>query len=273
MICFKCQESSIIAYEFKTKCLKMMEEAQEAAAGNIKDDYEDHNLEDFIEYDDEEALCEEKEVNEIENINEEVYNTTDNEYVIEEVIEMEVNGDSYQFECRICNSSFKTKDSLRRHIIRHKTTNKLKCEFCPRQFFFQGELNFHLKQHFDPPPEVKCEICDKTFSSKSALNKHKLLHTDIKSFACSICEKKFRKKFTLKNHLLIHNLSEDKPYKCEIEDCFQSFNQLNVYKRHLKTIHNEKFFKCEYCKAESFDKKDNLRAHWMVCDAFLNSRK
>lgn len=204
--------------------------------------------------------------------------STEEIIIAEEVIEddaFELITSDNKYQCKLCESVYKTKDNLRRHLIRHKTTSKLNCHLCPRQFYFQRDLNFHLKQHIEPQPEYQCEVCFKNYSSNSALKKHIVVHTDdSRPFSCTFegCMKAFRKKFTLQNHMLTHESGINKPLNCHIKNCSHSFIQKNELKRHLRTCHGEKFYKCEYCKAESFDRKGELRIHWTKCEDFLSSR-
>lgn len=66
------------------------------------------------------------------------------EEVIADIFEVITTNDN-RYQCNLCDSNFKTKDNLRRHIIRHKTTTRFKCQFCTREFYFSRDLNFHLK--------------------------------------------------------------------------------------------------------------------------------
>lgn len=300
MICFKCQESAIIAHEFKNKCMKYLKDLQdmdeEASKAVDFDDiiaFEGDSLVDEFDMGIENA----DELNAIEinenpreesnDFSEMFYNnecsdreveSTEEIIITEEVVEdatFELITSDNKYQCKLCESIFKTKDNLRRHYIRHGTTDKLKCPSCPRQFYFQRDLNFHMKQHTEPQLEYQCEICSKNYSSNSALKKHMVLHLDdSRQFKCTFegCNKTFRKKFTLQNHMLTHDNGSNKPITCHIENCNKSFIQINELKRHLRTCHDEKFYKCEYCNEESFDKKGELRVHWTKCEEFLNSR-
>lgn len=295
MICFKCQESAIIAHEFKNKCLSYLKDLQEKREDTKKlDDFDDIiSFEgDGIEEEFDMTIVNANELNAIE-INgsceenndfsnlfyEEEIESAEEIIITEEIIEEDDNFElltsDNKYQCKLCESSYKTKDNLRRHLIRHKTTSKLNCHYCPRQFCFQRELNFHLKQHLEPQLQYQCQICSKNYSSNSALKKHMVLHTDnSKQFKCTFegCMKAFRKKFTLQNHMHTHESAMNKPLNCTMKDCIQSFIQKSELKRHMRTCHGEKFYKCEYCKAESFDKKGELRVHWIECEDFLNSR-
>lgn len=200
-------------------------------------------------------------------ISQEEFIVVEEEVVSDDTYEC-VNG---QYRCSICGCFYKNRDSLSRHLVRHKATSKLKCPYCPRQFYFNRDLNFHMKHHIEPTAEYRCEICSKNYSSKSALKKHADLHTNSKKFKCTFdgCSMAFARKFTLENHLRTHD--DVRPFKCS--RCNASFIQKNILQRHLKITHNEYFYKCEFCNEKSFEKKAELRVHYTECEEFLLSRQ
>lgn len=307
-ICFKCQEKAIIAHKFKNTCEKLSENYDPLITYDIvKLDYEEaitsdneqpneiiskdsnENFDSLITYTDddivkldfEEAITSDSEQpNEITSKDsndqkEETHEEIVEEYIYEEEV---ITNDIYEiaderFECSICGNSFKNRENLSRHKVRHNLSAKLKCLYCPRDFYFQRELNFHLKQHAAEPrrSQYRCEICSRNYRSSCSLKKHMQLHSNMKPYRCTFdgCKKSFARKFYLQNHLLTHG--EYKPFKCTI--CETRFNQKQNQLRHMKSYHNEDFYKCDYCNEKSFEKMLELKAHYLECDEFLNSRQ
>jgi uncharacterized Zn-finger protein len=84
--------------------------------------------------------------------------------------------------CQICESSFRRKYELNRHVLMHDSSKK-------------SEL---LK--------FTCKLCGKRSATPADKKKHVVTHTDLKSLECSVCGKAFKEKYTLSNHLiLVHN--------------------------------------------------------------------
>lgn len=179
-----------------------------------------------------------------------------------------------KFRCK-CGSYLTGWQNYRRHLLRHKRSDeeKLKCKYCPRQFIFNRDLNFHEKQHTQPKQQHPCEICHKNYSSADTLKKHMKIHTEnSKSFECPHCNLSFSRKFTLQNHMLLHDAS-NKPFACPHDNCDKSFIQKTTLQHHLKKAHGQKFFyQCEACLTE-YAKKAELKTHWESCEKFLETRK
>lgn len=169
-----------------------------------------------------------------------------------------------RFICHVCERTYSTRDTLGRHLVKHTSTKDFKCNFCPREFFFQRDLNVHLKQqHFDPK-KFKCEICTSEFMSNSAMKKHLSMHFEKskRMFDCDKCDLSFKTKGVLQNHYRTH--TGDKPFVCQICPNGTAFTQKIILQRHMKNIHREKIYQCEWCN-DSFEMHGQLRDHWKEC--------
>jgi Zinc finger, C2H2 type len=181
-----------------------------------------------------------------------------------------------KYRCK-CGSFLTGWDNYRRHLLRHKKSReeKLKCKYCPRQFVFTRDLNFHEKQHVQPKKQYQCDNCQKNYSSADSLKKHKKIHTEnFKIFKCNFpdCNMSFSRKYTLQNHILLHDAS-NKPFVCTRDNCDEAFYQKNTLQRHLKMAHGQKFFyECDGCQM-GYAKKAELKIHYESCDKFLETRK
>ena len=105
-----------------------------------------------------------------------------------------------------------------------------KCNSCDKKYFYKRSLANHVKQHHTVPEKIdihKCEICGFTAKVSSYLAKHMK-----NSHSSSTCpEKGCSKKLTN--------------------------SQLSY---HIKTVHKQKKYPCQYCKYISID-QSNLKRH------------
>jgi uncharacterized Zn-finger protein len=223
----------------------------------------------------EEDFVEEETLNENVNlISYQEINDVQEEAFIEETLESPiecVETSDNRFLCSYCSNTFKSKDTLRRHMVRHTEKSKFKCTLCPRKFFFERDLKFHLKQHANPKIYT-CEDCGKSYGSNTALKTHILTHSDTREFLCTFndsCLKRFRTKFSLQNHIKTH--TKDKDFFCFAPNCNLKFTQKNILQRHLKAKHQLNLYSCTYCNEKTFEKHRELRDHFIECDAFNRS--
>lgn len=171
-----------------------------------------------------------------------------------------------RFICHICQGTYRTRDNLSRHIVKHNSEKNFKCELCPREFYFQRDLNGHVKQqHSKVKQKIACIECSSDFSTSSALKKHSLLHKTTKNFNCDQCSQSFKSKGALQRHYRIH--SGDKPFACV--RCSKAFTQKIVLQRHMKRVHDEFIYGCEWCNL-SFERHGQLREHWKECENLKN---
>ena len=200
------------------------------------------------------------------------------------------------FECDICNRSFKTKNGLRGHKKAHVTVAKKKvkrdmnylkfteggaqCMICQKHFNSQHYLSNHMKMHSEK--SYKCNHCERKFARSTDLKMHEARHAVEKPFQCKFCAKSFAVQYllnkhqkthvsnyhckhcgktcttpsTLKTHERIH--SGEKPFQCR--SCDKGFVQLGALKIHERIHNGERPYKCKICE-QSFTQKSSLDFH------------
>ena len=74
---------------------------------------------------------------------------------------------SDRYVCSVCNKSFDTLDSIKKHIkYVHSDTRKYKCYQCGKEFKTKGNLNEHIRYIHSDIKEYKCDQCSKEFKTK-----------------------------------------------------------------------------------------------------------
>ena len=159
------------------------------------------------------------------------------------------------FNCKICDTSFKVKKSLKRHIaLIHEGKKPFQCNTCDFSFLSKQDLDVHIELVHKP-----CWICSKVFKFKQNLKRHfETVHEGKKPFKCNLCEFSSASNYGLDCHEKSIHLRE-KPFKCDTcEACFGLENNL---KRHIISAHEEKRpFQCYLCRA-NFKLKQHLKRH------------
>ena len=75
--------------------------------------------------------------------------------------------------CDICDSSFKSKKSLKRHITSvHEGKKALICKICDKGFSQKGVMNRHVASVHNGRKTIESEICSMNFESKKDLEEH-----------------------------------------------------------------------------------------------------
>lgn len=113
------------------------------------------------------------------------------------------------FKCRICKTSFKTKECLKSHIRTHEKS--FECTECGKRFSNKSHLKEHVEWHRNPEA-YKCKICQKSFAQKYCLKAHVKLHESghlFTKFKCSLCPYSTDKAENLEKHELKHKRQEE----------------------------------------------------------------
>ena len=110
------------------------------------------------------------------------------------------------------------------------------CNICQSTFKLKGNLSRHIKSvHFKE--NYQCNICDYQASQKVHLSQHfKNVHQKSENINCSECNKPIRKDY-LKRHMKLFHSGEQTLYNCKV--CtYQSKHQSNVY-IHIRNVHQK----------------------------------
>lgn len=93
----------------------------------------------------------------------------------------EIHKEKCLFACRKCNTSFRTKEYLQRHLNTHDK-KKYNCAFCETILSSRSGLALHMKEtHLASSKEqerkFKCGTCEKCFTTEHYLKVHRRVHT------------------------------------------------------------------------------------------------
>ena len=135
-----------------------------------------------------------------------------------------------RFECGICHKRFGTKRILKDHTVIHSEDRPFRCSQCDSSFKRKGDLTKHIRSVHHKEKRFHCDHCSKGFFKKGDLIKHLRVHTGERPFQCTICDKAFKIKGVLTNHKRIH--TGEKPYECF--KCLKAFRDSSTLRRHEK---------------------------------------
>ena len=127
-----------------------------------------------------------------------------------------------------------------------KTNRSLKCSSCDEVFRWRAEYRRHAELVHGQKitdPMVPCNICNKQIVAKR-LNEHiKSVHGNERPYKCEYedCDKKFAKPSELKNHIRTH--TGERPFTCNV--CNASFTYSHILTRHKKYHEGTKKFTCK----------------------------
>lgn len=111
---------------------------------------------------------------------------------------------SKNYQCNICNKSFKKSSTLRDHQNIHTQQKPYSCSVCSRAFSFETSLISHIKLH-NNIKEHKCSYCGKMFARRRNMQCHeRLVHVKEKPFMCSTCGKTYTDSTCFKKHIANH---------------------------------------------------------------------
>ena len=129
-----------------------------------------------------------------------------------------------------------SKKKLARHLQSHGEAT-FRCDICDSYFKTKDSLNQHSKTH-RKPEEIECNFCQRVLFSRSALRKHILTKHETVEYSCPYCLKAFTKKDYCKNH--VDQCRSSIPVKCSECDKVQStYNRETRYWQMLEAYENK----------------------------------
>ena len=112
-----------------------------------------------------------------------------------------------------------------------------------------------------PKKKFKCNECHKLFGYKSHLTKHMTTHSDQRPFKCTVddCQKEFKRMSVLEEHIKWKH-SNERPLACDFLDCNFRAKTPDALRKHKKVHSDDKPSACSDCDYKSKWKK-GLAAH------------
>lgn len=160
------------------------------------------------------------------------------------------------YSCARCDYAFSTLGELTEHMSSHEGEQPLSCPVCGKTFLNKNKLEKHLSIHTGERPHL-CSICGNGFPSAASLKLHSTMHTGEKPFQCPQCVKSFRTSSGLRLHSRQH--MEVRPsYKCH--ECGRTYGRMTELKMHQRYHTGDKPYACTCC-SKRFVRKDKLNVH------------
>lgn len=111
--------------------------------------------------------------------------------------------------CASCHKIFLTKAGLKSHAIIHSDKRpQYICKICDTSFKYKGTLLRHMLTHTRQPTRQptkpkrhECNVCDKIFTLKQALREHMTVHLYARPYICQQCDACFKRRQDLRKHL------------------------------------------------------------------------
>lgn len=129
-------------------------------------------------------------------------------------------GNSSEFSCSQCSSSFSSKSGLELHEASHKKSYQ--CIKCQESFSSEYEIQMHVATHMMTEGNVhECFLCCVILDSPAKLQCHLIEHTFKKSdYKCSACGRDFNSALDIQAHALEHGVTARR-FACN--QCTQRF--------------------------------------------------
>ncbi|XP_037644110.1 zinc finger and BTB domain-containing protein 24-like [Sebastes umbrosus] len=145
-----------------------------------------------------------------------------------------IHDENYEYPCKYCEVTFKTKVDKITHQQIHLAQGKpYKCPDCSETFATNKQRRIHLKDHRGAVP-LKCPICGIDFTYTTSIQRHMAVHTGVKPYKCAVCQRGFTQAGHLKSHMRMH--TGERPFKCQ--RCDKSFNHNVSLKSHVQRYHS-----------------------------------
>jgi hypothetical protein len=153
------------------------------------------------------------------------------------------------YKCHNCRARFATKILCRNHINRNHNENFLlymyKCKMCSKVFKSHGGFRSHFSSHHseagggsnrrstEKPRNFLCVHCGRSFLFPSDLEIHQKTHSEERLFKCSVenCGCAFKTKYALERHVGVVHLERDGEFTCK--SCNMQFTKQEILDTHM----------------------------------------
>ena len=160
-----------------------------------------------------------------------------------------------KFECKQCQKTYFSIQTLNDHIQTKHKGIKYTCDQCDNQFTHKTSLNMHIQSKHDGI-KYACDQCDYEASRQDTLTRHvKSEHEGIR-YSCDQCDYQTRRKSILNEH--IKSKHEGVNYACDQCD-YQTARQSNL-NIHIQTKHEGLKYACDQCDYQA-TKQSHLARH------------
>ncbi|XP_046884355.1 zinc finger protein 182 [Hypomesus transpacificus] len=139
---------------------------------------------------------------------------------------------SKEFCCALCDRTFSTKLTMRRHMGIHQGYKPFECPHCQYSTRLKASLVQHLRVHTGEKP-YKCPQCPYASIDSSSLLRHSRTHTQEKPYHCQYCPYSSIQKKSLDLHARRHHTGQSFP--CHL--CQYSSPDRQLLVRHLRKYH------------------------------------
>ncbi|XP_063380617.1 zinc finger protein ZFP2-like [Cydia fagiglandana] len=157
------------------------------------------------------------------------------------------NPSGMRFTCSVCDRRFVSQAVLDIHMVSHTKDYQFQCDVCQKKFSCRGFLSKHMRQVHIKERNHKCDHCPKAFFGKDKLQEHMRTHTNVKDH--QICEECGMSVANLKMHALRHRPREERRLLA-CKACPKTFYSIGGRKKHYRTTHLGKKYKCDICHKE-----------------------
>ena len=167
-----------------------------------------------------------------------------------------------EYDCELCGSKYKGKQTLRWHIrVKHRKSQqevkKYKCDVCAREFDMLTLLNTHTRRVHTKAH--KCQDCDNRFGTRCELRKHIMHKHDGIAYKCNICETVLSNERSFERHNKdVHSGETHNCNRCE----FTTKTKRHL-DEHTKFMHEGISFDCQLCDAK-YKSKTSLQNHIQI---------
>lgn len=288
-ICYRCQESAIVSWEFIEKMVeseravmefrkKIMENIEDEVMCSTDDAVQEFEIEEHLmepeEIENHQRDSENEDVNEIFNDD---YSDGDHEVESEAESDRKIHENTDFLPIIIENNELNYKNSP------ESPPRTFHCSSCPESFPSQLLLNFHVVKHDSSKKQRKvekvneaiqsssfqrdrdgrfiCHICQGKYRTRDNLSRHIVKHSSEKNFKCEICPREFYFQRDLNVHVKQHSKNSTLKFTCS--ECRSEYTTSSALKKHSLVHKNERNFKCDRCNL-GFKTKGTLQNHYRI---------